>query len=86
MIAPTTAAGQPVLGVQAHVPASQQLPSSARATLFVTSGGSTRPVRFEEGSGKVSEQMSFSQWGVKLHLTAPADAIAATALTPPTTA
>lgn len=83
--APATLAGQPVIGVQAPVPASDGLPG-AKMVLYVTDNAALRPVRYElVGGGSVTNELSFSRWGEKLTLTRPANAIPASSLTSGTT-
>jgi hypothetical protein len=83
--APATVNGQPVSGVQAPMPASDQLPAAARNVLYVTDNSLHRPVVLEvQGGGSYKYQMSFSQWGEALHLTAPANPVPASAITPAT--
>jgi hypothetical protein len=78
--APATIAGQPVIGVQAPLPASDSLPG-ARLVLYVTDNAALRPVRYElVGGGSTTNELSFSQWGEKLTLTPPANAIPASAI------
>jgi hypothetical protein len=79
--APATVAGQPVIGVQAPLPASDDLPG-AKLVLYVTDNAALRPVRYElVGGGSTTNEFSFSQWGEKLTLTAPANAVPASAIT-----
>jgi hypothetical protein len=78
--APATVAGQPVIGVQAPLPASDDLPG-AKLVLYVTDNAALRPVRYElVGGGSTTNEFSFSQWGEKLTLTAPPSAVPASAL------
>ena len=77
----TTVAGQPVIGVQAPLPASDGAPA-AKTVLYVTDNSALRPVRYElVGGGKTENEISFSRWGEPLKLTAPASAIPASSLT-----
>jgi hypothetical protein len=77
LTSPATVAGQQAIGVQGGVPASQQLPSSARAILDVAAAGS-RPLRWTaSATGGYQSTISFSDWGESLKLTAPAGAIPA---------
>ena len=79
--APATVAGQPVIGVQAPLPASDGL-RGAKMVLYVTDGPALRPVRYElVGGGSTQNTISFSRWGEKLTLTAPANAVPASSLT-----
>jgi len=81
---PTTVAGLPVIGVQAPLSASDDLPG-ARMVLYVTDNAALRPVRYElVGGGSTQNEISFSRWGEKLSLTAPAHAIPASSLAAPT--
>jgi hypothetical protein len=77
LTSPATIAGQQAVGVRGGVPASQQLPSAARATLDVTAAGS-RPLRWTAtAAGGYQSTISFSGWGESVPLTAPAGAIPA---------
>jgi hypothetical protein len=79
--APATVAGQPVIGVQAPLPASDGLPG-AKLVLYVTDDSALRPVRYElVGGGSTQNTISFSRWGERLSLTAPPNAIPASSLT-----
>ena len=79
--APATVAGQPVIGVQAPLPASNGL-RGAKTVLYVTDDAALRPVRYElVGGGSTQDTISFSRWGEKLSLTAPANAVPASSLT-----
>ena len=78
---PASVAGQPVIGVQAPVPASDGL-RGAKTVLYVTNDRVLRPVRYElVGGGSTQNTISFSRWGEKLRLTAPANAVPASSLT-----
>jgi len=80
-----TVAGQRVLGVQAPLPASDQLPATARNVLYVTDNALLRPVESEvTGAGSYKYDMTFTRWGETLHLSAPANAIPASDVTPAT--
>jgi hypothetical protein len=80
--APATVAGQPVIGVQAPLPVTDGLPSGAKMVLYVTDNAALRPVRYElVGGGSTTSELSFSQWGEKLTLTPPPNAIPASSLT-----
>jgi len=75
---PSTVDGQPVTGVEAPMPASAKLPASARNVLYATDNSLHRPVVLEVlDAGSYKYQMSFSQWGEAVHLTAPAHSIPA---------
>jgi hypothetical protein len=79
--APATVAGQPVIGVQAPLPASDGL-RGAKVVLYVTDDAALRPVRYElVGGGSTQNTISFSRWGEKLSLAAPAGAVPASSLT-----
>jgi len=79
--APATVAGQPVIGVQAPLPASDGLPG-AKLVLYVTDDSALRPVRYElVGAGSTQNTISFSRWGERLSLTAPAHAVPASSFT-----
>jgi hypothetical protein len=78
--APATVAGQPVIGVQAPLPASDGL-SGAKTVLYVTDNSALRPVRYElVGGGSTKNEISFSRWGERLDLAAPTNAIPASSL------
>jgi hypothetical protein len=80
--APTSVGGQRVVGVQASMPASAQLPAAARDVLYMTDNSLLRPVLSEvTNAGGYEYRMSFSQWGEAVNLTAPANAIPASSLT-----
>ncbi len=80
--APTSVGGQRVVGVQAPMPASAQLPAAARDVLYMTDNSLLRPVLSEvTNAGAYEYRMSFSQWGEALNLTAPANAIPASSVT-----
>lgn len=77
----TTVAGLPVIGVQAPLPAGAGLPK-AKLVLYVTDNSALRPVRYElVGGGSTQNTISFSRWGERLSLAAPAHAIPASSLT-----
>jgi hypothetical protein len=79
--APATVAGQPVIGVQAPLPASDG-PRGAKVVLYMTDNAALRPVRYElADGGSTQNTISFSRWGEKLSLTAPAGAVPASSLT-----
>jgi hypothetical protein len=83
LTAPTTLSGQSVLGIQGQSPVSQA-PPMPPVTLYVTAGKGVRPVLFkQDGNGTQQYQMSFSQWGEALNLTAPPGAMQAPSLGPP---
>ncbi|MGH3266392.1 MAG: hypothetical protein ACRDNS_30865, partial [Trebonia sp.] len=85
LAAPTTIEGQRVVGVQASLPADEQLPSTARDVIYLTDNSLLRPVLSEvTNAGSYKYQMSFGDWGERLHLTAPANAIPASSVTPST--
>ena len=79
---PTTMGGQRVIGVQGHAPASMQLPATARVTLYVAASDA-RPLRYQvSGVSGYENQITFSDWGEKLALTAPSGAVPASGGTP----
>ena len=83
LAAPGIVAGQRVVGVQVPLPAGQQLPATARDVLYITDNSLLRPVLSEvTNAGSYKYQMSFSHWGEPLHLTAPANAVPASSVTP----
>jgi hypothetical protein len=78
---PTSVAGRPAIGVQAPLPASDGLPR-AKIVLYVTDDPARRPLRYElVGGGRTQDEISFSRWGEKLSLAAPANAIPASSIT-----
>jgi hypothetical protein len=83
---PATISGQLVSGVQSPMPASDDFPASARNVLYVTDNSLHRPVTLEvQGVHGYEYQMSFSQWGEQVPLTAPTNTIPASEITPVTT-
>ncbi|HTU73976.1 MAG TPA: hypothetical protein VMG38_10705 [Trebonia sp.] len=79
---PTTVAGQQALGVQGRAPASMQLPSSARITLYVATSDA-RPLRYQvSGVNGYQNQITFSDYGESVKLAAPSGAIPASGGTP----
>jgi hypothetical protein len=77
-----TVAGQRVVGVIGGVPASEQLPASARATLDVTAAGS-RPLRETVvASDGYKSTITFSDWGESLSLAPPQKTVAPVASAP----
>jgi hypothetical protein len=82
LAAPTTIAGQRVAAVQAPAQVSG-LTSKATEMLYITDNSLLRPVLSEVVAGSSYKfGVSFSHWGEKLHLTAPANAIPASSVTP----
>jgi hypothetical protein len=78
---PATVAGLRVIGVQSPLPASAG-PPGAKMVLYVTDDSALRPVRYElVGGGSTKNVISFSRWGEKLSLAAPANAVPASSLT-----
>jgi hypothetical protein len=78
----TTVAGQQAIGVQGRAPASMQLPSTARVTLYVATSDA-RPLRYQvSGVSGYTDQITFSDWGERLHLAAPPNALPAAGGTP----
>ena len=83
LAAPATVAGQRVVGVQTRMPAASKLPAAARNVLYMTDNSLLRPVLSEvTNAGSYKYQVSFSHWGETLHLTAPANAVPASSVTP----
>jgi hypothetical protein len=81
--APATVAGGPVIGVEATPPAADDMPAGAKMVLYITEHSPLRPVQSElVGDGSTKSETSFSQWGETLHLTAPANAVPASTITP----
>jgi hypothetical protein len=82
LTAPASVAGQRAIGVQGGVPASDQLPASARATLDVAAAGS-RPLRETVvASGGFKSTTAFSDWGESVPLSPPRHPIAPVASPP----
>jgi hypothetical protein len=82
--APATVAGQRVIGVHGDVPASDQLPAGATATLDVAATGS-RPVLWTSTAGSnIQSTLSFSNWGKPVRVAAPEGSIPAPAAAAPT--
>ena len=83
LASPATVAGQPVVGVQTRLPAASKLPAAARNVLYMTDDSLLRPVLSEvTNAGSYKYRVSFSHWGETLHLTAPANAVPASSVTP----
>jgi hypothetical protein len=80
---PLTVAGQSVLAIQSPVPSGQQLPPSARETLYVAAQGSRPVLEKLSGAGGVQDQLSFSKWGETVSLSPPADALPVSSLGSP---
>jgi hypothetical protein len=82
LTATATVAGQRAIGVQGRVPASEQLPASARLTLDVAAAGS-RPLRETVvASGGFKSTTTFSDWGESVPLSPPQHAVAPAASPP----
>jgi hypothetical protein len=80
--APVTMGGQRVVAIQAPMPASAQLPATARSVLYVTDNSTLRPVLSEvTGAGNYVYRISFSDWGETLNLTPPANPVPASSVT-----
>jgi hypothetical protein len=79
--APATMAGQRVAGVQGK-PSGGQLPASAKEVLYLTDDARLRPVLLEETATGIKSEVSFSEWGEQLTLTAPKGAVPASSITP----
>jgi hypothetical protein len=84
---PATIAGQRVVGVQSTLPASAELPATARNVLYVTDNAQMRPVLQEvmDAGRNYEYQNTFSHWGETVHLTAPANPVPASSITPAST-
>jgi hypothetical protein len=81
---PATIAGQQAIGVQGRAPASMQLPSTARVTLYVAASDAA-PLRYEvSGVTGYTDQMTFSNWGQAVQLVIPPNVIPATQVQVPT--
>jgi len=78
-----TVDGQSVRAITSPLPASQQLPASARMTLYVTANGSRPVLEKLSGAAGQENQTSFSDWGESLHLTAPSGALPVSSLGAP---
>jgi hypothetical protein len=79
--APATMAGQRVVGVQGQ-PSGAQIPAPAKEVLYLTDDARLRPVLSEQTAAGVKSEISFSEWGEQLTLTAPKGAIPASSITP----
>ena len=79
--APATMAGQRVVGVQG-TPSGGQLPASAKEVLYLTDDARLRPVLSEQTAAGIKSEVSFSEWGEQLTLTAPTGAVPASSITP----
>ncbi|HEY1667431.1 MAG TPA: hypothetical protein VGG54_17235 [Trebonia sp.] len=83
LAAPAVINGQRVVGVQAPLPATSQFPAAARDVLYMTDDSLLRPVLSEiTNADGYTYQMSFSRWGETLPLTAPANTVPASSVTP----
>ena len=78
-----TVDGQSVRAISSPLPASQQLPATARMTLYVAASGSLPVLEKLSGAGGQVNQTSFSHWGESLHLTAPSGALPVSSLGAP---
>jgi hypothetical protein len=79
--APATMAGQRVVGVQGQA-SGGQLPAPAKEVLYLTDDARLRPVLSEQTAAGIKSEVSFSQWGEQLTLTAPKGAVPASSVTP----
>ena len=79
--ATATMAGQRVVGVQGQ-PSGGQLPASAKEVLYLTDDARLRPVLSEQTAAGIKSEVSFSEWGEQLTLTAPKGAVPASSITP----
>jgi hypothetical protein len=80
---PVTVEGQSVRAIGSPAGESQQLPSSARMTLYVTTSGARPVLERLSGGGGTQYQISFSRWGETVHLTPPQDALPVSSLGSP---
>ena len=78
-----TVDGQSVRAITSPLPASQQLPATARMTLYVTASGSRPVLEKLTGAGGEENQTAFSHWGESLHLAAPSGALPVSSLGAP---
>jgi hypothetical protein len=78
-----TVDGQSVRAITSPLPASQQLPATARMTLYVTASGSLPVLEKLSGADGQENQTSFSHWGESRHLTAPSGALPVSSLGAP---
>jgi hypothetical protein len=84
LTAPATVAGQQVIGVQGRAPASMQLPSTARVTLYLSTVDA-RPVRYVvSGVSGYTDQLTFSDWDQAVELVVPPHPVPATEVRVPT--
>jgi hypothetical protein len=73
--------GQPVQGAKGTAPAA----GGGTGTLYATVGAAPRLVAFQQAGSAGRAQVSFSRWGEPVQLTAPADPVPATVITPNST-
>lgn len=72
--------GQRVVAVRGTAPSVPGVPAGTKATLYVATTGRMLPVSYAEASGSIHLSAVFSQWGEKVSVTAPRDAIPITSL------
>jgi hypothetical protein len=75
----STVGQQLVVGIQGQGQASS---GGGRAVLYLADNASLRPVEYKQQGGTADTQLSFSHWGEKVQLTAPANPVPATSITP----
>ncbi len=81
---PTTVAGRAAVGVKGGLPGTPQSGVTGTTTLYVAASQPTVPLKFsgtaQEGSQKVKDTGTFTDWGKALKLTAPTGAVAFSSL------
>ena len=79
LTAPTTIAGRQAVGVRGGLPGPSQSGVTGSTTLYVSAASPTVPLRFvgdaRQGSQRVRDEGTFSNWGRPLHLDAPGKSV-----------
>jgi len=79
LTAPTTVAGRSALGVHGGLPGPAQSGVTGSTTLFIAADGPTVPLKFSgdarQGTQRVQDDGTFSNWGRPLHLKAPSSSV-----------
>lgn len=71
----STVAGHAVVGVHGTVPSGIGAPLGSTATIYIAASGRPLPVRYVTVYGSVRLAATYTQWGERVHLTAPQHAI-----------
>jgi hypothetical protein len=82
LVKPITIGGQPANGLQGTTSAADGFPIPATSVLYVADNAQRLPVQLSVQGNGYTYQMTFSQWGEAVHLTAPTQTIPATQVTP----